>query len=586
MLSTSALGFGTTMLASASLNSLFVTYYLEMFTAVANVSSTWFFAAQIVFMIWNMVNDPLFGWLSDRGSCFSSTAAGGSSSDGGKEGARARRLRAIRGGGWLWALAFMCVWWTPGASRPTATGFYCIAVLCFYDGMLSFVEVNHSALLAEIGASDAQRAEANMYAAVCAAVGSASTFFSHLYWDGRDLRKFRLFCLAVAAVAVLCFEFTARALVGSGNGSGESAVISTSEDETACGSAAVLAVERLSDDVKGQCSSVGGGEVSSAAVLNARVDPGSDVGHLRRRGEPSAPGGVRSRSSSKSNLELVLPTAVSPFTARPLTFVGFLAQMAMSPNFRLFSILNLLQVFDCTFEKNFFGLFLAHYAGKAALSPHAQGLVISIAFVLPWAATVVVTPLVKRIGVYATVERLLRLRVVISLLGLGLALWTGNISWIYLLVNRVTSELVCRLMPLVKCDLVDEDAVTHDRQGSLSAAVVGSAELVGKAGQSLAPMLGFALFTLTPGEGGGAFGSSSSSSRDFGGGSGVAAGSGGAQDSTTTMVLAALIAGIPLAVVCVQRFVWSRYTLHGDHLKSIKSAVASRRALLRASALV
>ena len=141
-------------------------------------------------------------------------------------------------------------------------------------------------------------------------------------------------------------------------------------------------------------------------------------------------------------------------------------------------------------------------------------------------------------------------------------------------------------MPLVKCDLVDEDAVTHDRQGSLSAAVVGSAELVGKAGQSLAPMLGFALFTLTPGEGGGAFGSSSSSSRDFGGGSGVAAGSGGAQDSTTTMVLAALIAGIPLAVVCVQRFVWSRYTLHGDHLKSIKSAVASRRALLRASALV
>ena len=509
------------MLASACINSLFVTYYLEMFTTVAELHGSWFFLGQAVFMLWNMVNDPLFGWLTDRGY-FSARGASSTSTS-----VLSRRLGAIRSGGWLWAVAFMCVWWSPGPAYPTLTGLYSLAVLCFYDGMLSFVEVNHSALLAEIGSSDAERAEANMYAAVCAAVGSVSTFFSHIYWDAEKLVPFRLFCLAMAAVAVAGFEFTARTLAADG------------DDAATAGGARVFAIDGNGPSLSGMAESP---RLRRRAAPEEQLAPVADDDAPRGRGA-----GIGSSAGGA------------------LSFGTFLSEMASSRNFRLFSLLNLLQIFDCTFEKNFLGLFLASYAGvgPAALSVHSQGLVISFAFVLPWACTVFITPLVKRVGVYATVSRLLKLRVMVSLGGIAVALFTRRTSWYYLLVNRVTSELVCRLMPLVKCDLVDEDAYVHDRAGSLSAAVVGSTEIVGKAGQSLAPMLGIALFSFH--------------------GRAAGAGAGGADGGVAEgrmQLLAIAIAAIPLLVVCAQRAVWCSYSLHGEYLRTIKSAVASRRRLV------
>ena len=599
-----ALGFGTTMLASAALNSLFVTYYLEMFTRVAELDGGWFFVGQTVFMLWNMLNDPLFGWLTDRGY-FSPRGTSSTSTS-----VLNRRLGAIRGGGWLWALAyvgrssalidtpsltictpillrarrFMCVWWTPGPAYPTLTGMYCIAVLCFYDGMLSFVEVNHSALLAEIGSTDAERAEANMWAAICAAVGSAyvgrshriyrrcplpapaprsllravtvrdavagvlthhlhpillracrSTFFSHIYWDAANLMPFRLFCLAMAAVAVAGFEFTARTLAADGN------------SDTTAESARIFAV----DGVVARLAS--SAEEAAGAASADGASP-----RLRRRAAPAEQPTLVAENVTRQH-----DGGISSGADGALSFGAFLSEMASSRNFRLFSLLNLLQIFDCTFEKNFLGLFLASYAGvgPAALSAHSQGLVISFAFVLPWACTVFITPLVKRVGVYATVSRLLKLRVAVSIGGIVVALCTGRTSWYYLLVNRVTSELVCRLMPLVKCDLVDEDAYVHDRVGSLSAAVVGSAEIVGKAGQSLAPMLGFALFTL----------------HGRVGRTGALGGGGGER---RMLLLALAIATIPLVIVSAQHLVWRAYSLQGEYLRKIKSAVASRRRLI------
>jgi hypothetical protein len=81
-----------------------------------------------------------------------------------------------------------------------------------------------------------------------------------------------------------------------------------------------------------------------------------------------------------------------------------------------------------------------------------------------------------------------------------------------MLINRVTSENVCRLTPLVhtsvfparRCretssfcivfqivsDLTDEDSYVHKRREPLSASIAGAAAFVPKFSQSLAPMLG------------------------------------------------------------------------------------------------
>ena len=53
---------------------------------VAKIEPRWFYVGQIIFMIWNSVNDPLFGWMSDRMQTFSFR--------------KNSRLGAIRYGGW------------------------------------------------------------------------------------------------------------------------------------------------------------------------------------------------------------------------------------------------------------------------------------------------------------------------------------------------------------------------------------------------------------------------------------------------------------------------------------------------------
>jgi len=85
-----SIAFGATMLGSSALNNLFVTYYLELFTSVALVSSWWFYCVQFLFGIWNAVNDPLFGWLSD---------------------AKVLQSGWKRTDGVLWSAAFLLTWY-------------------------------------------------------------------------------------------------------------------------------------------------------------------------------------------------------------------------------------------------------------------------------------------------------------------------------------------------------------------------------------------------------------------------------------------------------------------------------------------
>jgi len=73
----------------------------------------------------------------------------------------------------------------------------------------------------------------------------------------------------------------------------------------------------------------------------------------------------------------------------------------------------------------------------------------------------------------------------------------------FMLLNRVTSECVCRLSPLVLSDLVDEDVFLNRRPQQLSASIVGTAAFASKFSQSLAPMLGYFALSMAraPGPG-------------------------------------------------------------------------------------
>ena len=118
---------------------------------------------------------------------------------------------------------------------------------------------------------------------------------------------------------------------------------------------------------------------------------------LQQHGNSSSgSGGMENFSSSSSSSSLPLS----------IGFQTFLRQLSTHQNFKLFCLLNLLQVFDCTFEKIFFGSFLRQFSGDD-LSTESQSVVVSMSFVLPWGCTVFLTPVVQKLGLHLTLLRLL-----------------------------------------------------------------------------------------------------------------------------------------------------------------------------------
>ncbi|VEL09846.1 unnamed protein product [Protopolystoma xenopodis] len=65
--------------------------------------------------------------------------------------------------------------------------------------------------------------------------------------------------------------------------------------------------------------------------------------------------------------------------------------------------------------------------------------------------------------------------------------------------NRIFTEGVCRLLSQVTSDLVDEDTVRARRLEPLSALIFGSAALLARPGQSLAPLVSVSAFEMLTG---------------------------------------------------------------------------------------
>ncbi len=114
------------------------------FMQVAQLPPTGFFVGQLTFMCWNAINDPVFGWISDR------LLTG-----------RHKRSTAVRVGGVVWAATFVALWLPLFHGHPWLSSLHFVATLCAYDGALTYVELNLAALLAEVsGASVCVRAGA------------------------------------------------------------------------------------------------------------------------------------------------------------------------------------------------------------------------------------------------------------------------------------------------------------------------------------------------------------------------------------------------------------------------------------------
>lgn len=191
-----ALAYAATGLAAAMMNSIFFFYYVKLFLDRYKVSEEWFQVAQIVYMLWNAINDPLFGYFQDQSTWeFCSN-----------------RQKAILYGAPIWALCFLLPWfpWTPYEPGTWIAGVHLMVTLCAYDALLTFVLLSQCAIFAEISVDHDERLRLVKYSQVASVIGNTSVFFSGVVSDNMtNLLHLQIFCVFIALLAWACMRYSA-----------------------------------------------------------------------------------------------------------------------------------------------------------------------------------------------------------------------------------------------------------------------------------------------------------------------------------------------------------------------------------------
>jgi GPH family glycoside/pentoside/hexuronide:cation symporter len=104
------------------------------------LSAKWISIASVVYAVWNAINDPLFGFITDN-----------TRSD------KGRRIPYMRYTAPFLGLTFVLVWFAPAGAGDIAIFWWMLVTMLLYDTCFTIIGLVYSALLPEVTESDAER---------------------------------------------------------------------------------------------------------------------------------------------------------------------------------------------------------------------------------------------------------------------------------------------------------------------------------------------------------------------------------------------------------------------------------------------
>ncbi|XP_076467404.1 transmembrane protein 180-like isoform X2 [Babylonia areolata] len=476
--------YGSMSFFTSVLHNVFLLYHVDMFVSVYKIDKVSFFFGEIVFLFWNCINDPLFGWLSDWHYL-----------QGNKEHPKSdvvmRRITALQRNGPLLALSFLAFWvaW----AYPWLQFLVC---MCAYDGFLTMVDLHHSAMLADLAVSNEDRTKLNSCCSMFSVMGSLSVFVSYLLWHKEDLTYFRALCIVLACISLV-------------------------------------------------------GYVVMSGVLKSS--------YARRHHS----------HAEHTHVEVPQRGTQSPAEEEEMnskaTFWKYLQQLKSHKNFLWFAAMNIVQVFHCHFNSNFFPLFLENLLGNA-VSPTLASALLGISFVAPHINNLYFLTLCRRWGVYSVIRTLFMVKLCMAAMMFMLGPSSTLLLCVFIASNRVFTEGTCKLLSLVISDLVDEDFVLHKRRQAVSALIFGTSALLSKPGQSFAPLVGSVILSMQTGH------DIFQSGHETGSVKAALEGKGAEEQASYRLGCFHFLVYITAACAVLQLIFWQRFSLRGSRLQWIKSA--------------
>lgn len=173
--------------ALSLMQAMFMFYYVKVYLVVFRVPQLWFNVAQSLFMFWNAINDPLFGYLQDKpGSWLNS------------------RTRVIRTFAPYLAVSFVLMW-IPWSEGSYFEGLHLIVSLFLYDAFHSMIGVAWGALFADSTKEPVLRVSAVKYSQISVLLSiNIIVVTEKLSHSLENFWIFQLIATFVATIALVC----------------------------------------------------------------------------------------------------------------------------------------------------------------------------------------------------------------------------------------------------------------------------------------------------------------------------------------------------------------------------------------------
>lgn len=169
--------FGSGMFGTQIFNGIMITSTAWFWLNIMGIDNLLYsFFMLVVYNIWNAVNDPVFGWLSDK----TRTRWG-------------RRIPYIRFFSPIWFIAHVLLF-LPLVDTEIGLVIWFIVVLLIFDGCYTLVSNANNSLLGELSFDTTERASINTIAMILGALGNGISFLGPLMFK-ENVYAFQLFVL-------------------------------------------------------------------------------------------------------------------------------------------------------------------------------------------------------------------------------------------------------------------------------------------------------------------------------------------------------------------------------------------------------
>lgn len=139
--------FGLSSLGALTISGTYASLLTIFYQDYLGLSARWIGIASVAYAIWNAVNDPIFGFLSDR-----------------TRSKLGRRIPFLRYTSPFLALTFFLVWMVPESASELLQFWWMLVVMLLYDTAYTIVGLNNVSLLPEIAETDEGRSAMQVYA--------------------------------------------------------------------------------------------------------------------------------------------------------------------------------------------------------------------------------------------------------------------------------------------------------------------------------------------------------------------------------------------------------------------------------------